>query len=158
MKTYIRFFMILLMFMPVFLLDAQNKGKEPNKQHSEKKALLIEQFNSKKRAYLIQEVGMTKSEADQFFPLYDKMTQQKFEINRKVRHSARALSQSKDAVSDQAYLQMVEEFNTLPVKEAEIENMYIEQFKKILSPQKLLKYKISEMRFGRDILKGHINK
>lgn len=139
-------FLMILAFLPPLLLSVG--GQEKKKED-------IERFKAAKRTFLIKEIGLSEKEAADFFPLYEKMQDEKFQLNRSVRRQFKAIVRSQEKVSDEEYLRIVEEMGELPVKEAEIEKKFAGQFQKILSPEKLFKYKLAEIRFTRELLKDH---
>lgn len=125
-----------------------------NAQHNKKKAD-IERFKAEKKAFLIKETEMTEQEAAEFFPIYDKMQDEKFQLNRSVRKQIKAAARSEKEVSDEEYIRIVEAVDDLPAREAEIGKRYTEQFRRILSPEKMFRYKMAEIKFTHELLKGH---
>lgn len=113
----------------------------------------IESFKKKKADFIISEAGLTPSEASVFIPMMDELLQKKFELNRKVRKEARLLKNNQKASSDdyERYLSLVLESG---IKEAELNKEYYQKFRKVLSPEKIYKYKEAETLF----LKETINK
>lgn len=120
-----------------------------------KKKADIERFKAEKKAFLMKQTGMTEQEAAEFFPVYDKMQEEKFQLNGAVRKQIKMADRSEEKVSDEEYFRIVEAIDSLPAREAEIGRRYTEQFRKILSPEKMFRYKVAEIKFTHELLKGH---
>lgn len=132
-----------------FDLSAQS-GKEH--KHFDREA-----FEAKRNAFITAEVGLTPEEAAQFIPLSNELRQKKFEVGRGCRKLSREMHK-KENPTNAEYTQVVDECLEVNLKEAQLEKEYYEQFKKILSPEKLYKYRIAEYKFARSFMKGFSGK
>lgn len=112
----------------------------------------IESFITKRNEFMIKEIGLTKSEADAFIPLYNELKRNLFEIGHNCRKYERDL-RKKQNLTDAEYLRVVDCNMEVKQKEVALEQEYLEKFKKILSPKKLYKYQRAEYRFARDFIK-----
>ncbi len=61
---------------------------------------------------------------------------------------------SKNSPTEADYLQAIDECIGVGMKEAELEKEYYERFKKILSAEKLYKYRNAEYKFAREFMKS----
>lgn len=111
-----------------------------------------EVFQAKRNAYITAEVGLTPEEAAVFIPLLDEMKQKMFELGHECRKFTREV-RSKRKITDEEYLKNIDECLEVKVKEALLEKEYYEKFKKILSPEKLYKYRRAEYKFAREFMK-----
>jgi hypothetical protein len=110
-------------------------------------------FLSKRKAFITSELGLTPREVEQFIPLMEELQQKKFEAGQKCRKFSKELKQ-KSNPTDGDYLNTIDECLAAGLKEAELEKEYCEKFKKILSPEKLYKYKDVEFRFAREFVRS----
>lgn len=140
---------LLLIFISSTLFGATSC---PNQQRGNQKSRMAE-FFEQKRAYLIKEVGMTKAESDQFFPLYDTLQKEKFRLHREVRDKVKKIKSAGDQVSDDSYLEAAQAMNDLRLKEAQLENDYYRKFSRMFSPQKLYKLQMAESNFNKEVLR-----
>ncbi len=139
------FTLICLLFVSVSFIYAQgDKGRPP---------FDIEKFNAQKMAYLVQEVGITPEESAQLFPLYNEMQAKRFKMMKETHDKSKVLRKNSNAKDDE-YLKMVDEILNRQIDEANLEKAYYQKFKRILSPQKVLKLKQADMRFAREILRN----
>lgn len=106
-----------------------------------------------KHKMLIEEVGLTPTQQEQFMPLYEAMEKEIYTTNRDARAIA-ATVQKKKAPTDSEYAQAAEALSTAKVREGEIEAKYFEKFSKILSKRQLFLLKQAENNFTRNMLRG----
>lgn len=117
-----------------------------------KKRFDIENFKAQKMAYLIREVGITPEESAELFPLYNEMTVKRFKLKMEAKRTAKSVFQSVSA-SDADCLKAIDEVLNSEIEIANLEKTYYQKFKKILSPQKLLKLKRADMQFAQEVIK-----
>jgi len=110
-------------------------------------------FLKKRSAFITAELGLTPEEAMEFIPLCEELQQKKYEASRKCRKLTKDMV-SKQNPTDAECLQAMDECLNAGVKEAELEKEYYEKFKKILSPQKLYKYKGADYKFMHEFMRG----
>lgn len=150
MKRYIIIFLTTFLLAPLFQLTAQNDDSN-KKQKENKRKDHFEWFVAERQKFLSKETGMTEKEEKAFFPLYNEMQEKKFRINMEVRKEIRQLKEKKE-MTDSDYTHIVDALDEIPVKEAQLTKAYSAKFKKILSPEKLFKFKMAEARFTREVL------
>jgi hypothetical protein len=112
-----------------------------------------ESFLIKRKVFITSELALTPREAEQFIPLLEEMQQRKFEVGQRCRKLSKEMRQ-KENPTDTDYLKVIDECLGVGMKEAELETEYYEKFKKILSPEKLYKYKEVEYRFAREFVRN----
>lgn len=116
-----------------------------------------EAFQAKRNAFITAEVGLTPEEAAAFIPLCDELQRKMFEVG----HTCRKLSKEirhKESPTESDYSKVNDECIDVKLKEATLEKEYYEKFKKILSAEKLYKYRRAEYKFARSFMKGSDNK
>lgn len=84
--------------------------------------------------------------------------QKKFEVGRECRKLSKEI-RHKENPTDADYNKVIDECLDVEIKEAQLEKEYFERFKKILSPEKVYKYRNAEYKFVRNFMKsGRDNK
>ena len=142
------FYITFVAFLVQFSSEALAQGqKEKTNSGFDREA-----FEAKRNAYITAEVGLTPEEAEVFIPLCTEMRQKLFEVGRSGRKLSRQMHKKKQP-TDADYLQVIDAELEIKFKEAQIERDYYEQFKKVISPEKLYKYRIAEMTFLRNFMK-----
>lgn len=126
-----------------FAQDGKQKGK-----HFDKEAFL-----AKRNAYITAEVGLTPEEAEQFIPLCNELRQKMFEVGRECRKFSKQV-RKQEKVTEADYTKLIDDCLEVRIKEAQLEKEYYEKFKKILSSEKLYKYREAEIKFARNFMKS----
>lgn len=145
MKKSIFITLIAFLFCSSLSLSAQE-------QKEEKRKFDKEAYQAKRNAYITAEIGLTADEAGDFIPLDNEFRQKMFEIGRECRRLWRE-NRSKEKISDDNYLKLIDCQIDSKLKEAQIEKEYFEKFKKILSPEKLYKYQQADAKFMKEFMK-----
>ncbi len=109
-------------------------------------------FEAKRNAYIMAEIGLTPEEAAEFIPLCDEYRDKKMEIGKEDRRYERRLGKNP---TDEEYKRVLNSKVDVRIKEAELEKEYNDKFLKVISAEKLYKYKKAEIRFARDFMKGN---
>jgi Spy/CpxP family protein refolding chaperone len=138
MKKSIAFILIIL---ATLTANAQDRSKWVNEMLEAKHQMLIE------------EVGLTPTQQEQFMPLYEAMEKEIYTTNRDARTLAASVEKKK-APTDSEYKQAAEALSRVKVREGEIEAKYFEKFSKILSKRQLFLLKQTENKFTRTMLRG----
>lgn len=145
-STHKIFFIIFVAFSVVFSFKA---NAQEGKQH---RTFDREAFQAKRNAYITVEVGLTPEEAALFIPLSDEMQQRMFEAGRECRKLSKEMKHKKN-LTDADYEKTLDECVGVRLKEAQLEKEYYEKFKKILSSEKLYKYRRADYKFARDFMR-----
>lgn len=138
MKKSIAFILIIL---ATITAGAQDRSKWANEMLEAKHKMLIE------------EVGLTPNQQEQFMPLYEAMEREIYNTNRDARALAASVEKKK-APTDSEYAQAAEALSRAKMREGEIEAKYFEKFSKILSKRQLFLLKQAENKFTRTMLRG----
>lgn len=141
------FFITFVTFSMMLSIGAYAQGEKQH-SHFDKEAFL-----AKRNAYITAEVGLTPEEAEKFIPLCNELQQLLFEAGSECRKLSREIKRNKN-VTDADYTKTMDECVEVHLKEAQLEKQYYEKFKKILSPEKLYKYRRAEYKFARDFMRG----
>jgi hypothetical protein len=103
-------------------------------------------YEKRKMEYIKKEAGLTKEEADKYFPLNSELTQKKFELYKQHRDKIQRIKENNN-ISDQEYRKLLEDDLEIKVKEAALDKLYAPQFEKILGPEKLFRAQQAERKF-----------
>jgi len=145
------FFITFVAISLLFSYDAsaqQNDQENRRERHFDREA-----FEARWVAFITAEVNLTPEEASQFIPLCSELRRKKFELGRDCRKLSREIHK-KEAPTKDDYLQAIDECLETGIKEAELDKEYYDQFKKILSPDKLYRYREAEFKFARQFMRG----
>lgn len=128
-----------------FPLSAQDQDQPPRGKFD------IEGFKKKKADFIIENVGLTDSEAKAFIPLTNELMDKRFELNRAIRKESREL-RNKSNKTNADYERLLDASSTAKIKEAQLEQEYLQKFKKVLSAEKIYKYKQAEAQYMKDMV------
>ena len=138
-KIFISIFAALSMLFTISV-SAQDKKQQ---SHFDK-----ETFQAKKNAFITAELKLTPDEAAAFIPLTEEFERKKFENSRECKKLYKSV-RHKEKVSDEDYNMVIQVCLDVKLKEAQLEKEYYGKFSKILSPEKLYKYRSAEFKFAR---------
>lgn len=136
-----------------FLCSTGSYAQEKKQENRNEKHFDREAFQAKRNAFITAEVGLTPEEAAKFIPLCDEYRQKRFEVGHDCRRLTREMYK-KTSPTEADYIQVIDECLQVGIREAQLEKQYYEQFKKILSPEKLYKYRNAENKFARHFIRG----
>ena len=103
-------------------------------------------YEKRKKEFVQREAGLSKAEADRYFPLTNELTKKKFELHRKHREKVQRIKDNSN-ISNEEYRKMLEEDVELKMREAALEKEFAPRFEKVLSPEKLYKAQQAERQF-----------
>ena len=117
-------------------LQAQNQNRRMN----------IEEFEKRKVEYVTKEAGLTKSEADKYFPLNNELTKKKFELRKNHRDKVQKIKDSSN-ISEAEYSKLLADDVEVKLQEAALDKEFAKKFDKVLTPEKLYKAQQAERNF-----------
>ena len=123
-------------------------------QKQQRKHFDREAFIARRNAYITAEAGLTADEAAAFIPLENELQRRKYEIGRACRRLAR-LARTQQSLTDRERRELSDCLTETRMEEARLEKEYFERFKKILSVEKLSKYREAEAEFLRKFLQDN---
>ena len=141
-----RFVAVLLSLLIAFPLLGQQNKKQEEKSFREK-------VEATKVAYFTEKLNLTPQEAQVFWPVYNKWWSERQEAYKKVHESVDAIVklEEKGGYSDPQMKKLINQYAQNLALEAEIFDMYVDEFYKILPTEKVAKIFVAEKGF-RDIL------
>lgn len=141
------FFSIFVAFSVLYSVEVLAQDRKNDRKHFDKEA-----FEARRNAFITAEVGLTPEEAAEFIPLCDELRKRKFEAGRESRKLSKGL-RKKENPTVAEYEEAVEKSLEAEVEEARLEKEYYTKFKRILSAEKIYKYRDAEMKFYRQYMK-----
>ncbi len=129
-------YLICLILLPMQVVNLTAQEKKMN----------MADYEKRKREFIQQEAGLSKAEADQYFPLNSELTKKKFELHRIHREKVQRIKENSN-ISDEEYRKMLEDDLELKMKEAALEKEYASKFEKVLNPEKLYRAQQAEKNF-----------
>ena len=100
---------------------------------------------------IIEEVGLTMTQQEQFMPLYEAMEKEIYQTNVEARTLV-AQVERKANPSDNDYAQAAAALSAAKVHEGEVEAKYFKEFSKLLTKKQLFQLKQAELKFTRSVL------
>ena len=133
---------ILYMLFAILMLMQAQERKNPR--------LNKEEFRAKQEAFLAEKAGLTQEEAKAVFPLYFELQDKKAQINDKVWRES--MKGEKENMSDEAYEKLLKDMANAKIESDKLELEYLDKYKKVIPPKKILKLQRAEIIFHRQML------
>ena len=125
-----------------------------NAQDRPKRTFDVEALKKEKAEFLKKELNLTDAEAKAFLPIESELTEKKFEIYREARAKTRDLRRKKDK-TDADFQKITQSNLEAERKELELQEEYYKKFSKVLSAEKVAKYRAADIKFKEAALKRH---
>ncbi len=103
-------------------------------------------YEKRKKEFVEKEAGLSKAEADKYFPLTNELTKKKFELHRIHREKVQRIKDNSN-ISEAEYRKLLDDDVELKMKEAALDKQYAPRFEKVLSPEKLYRAQQAERQF-----------
>lgn len=117
----------------------------------------LEAIKKEKAEFLKKEMNLTEAEAKVFLPLESEFMSKKFELNRDARKETRELRR-KEKKTDADYKRITQLNLESDQRATQLQTEYYNKFGKILSAEKVEKYRIADKAFNENLLKEHKEK
>lgn len=134
---------LLTLFISVGMF-AQQDGNKPDRKK------LFEEFKAKRVAYITEKVGLTVSESEAFWPIYNELQEKKIDLKKKMWEEWRKMKESKKELTEVDYEKIINANVEIQLQEAQLEKEYLAKFKKILSAEKIYKLQKADKEFIKD--------
>ena len=144
MKKYV--FLTFIVIVIVGIVDMPVSGQANTRQTFNRN-----DFLGRRNAFIIAEIGLTTEETSKFIPLENEFKMKLFETGRDCRRLTQEI-QNKRNITDAEYVRMIDCYLENRLKEAQLEQEYVEKFKKILSPEKIFKYQQADTKFSQEFI------
>lgn len=139
------FFIATLMCTQLFAQPGNQRGENTKQDRHEK----IEQL---KITFITRELNLTSSEAQQFWPVYNEMSDQLKVENKKQRTIAKSLRTNYDSYSDSEFKAELNKLYASETNEVSLKREYNSKIAAIISYKKSAKLLSLEQRFKRELL------
>lgn len=137
---------LFLVLISVFIYSPLSAQEDSHRRNFD-----VEAFKRKKAEFIIEKVGLTEAEAKAFIPLANELMDKRFELNRTVRKDSRELHK-KSSKTNADYERLLDAGSAVKIREAQLEQEYLQKFKKVLSPEKIYKYKQAEAEYMKEMV------
>lgn len=113
---------------------------------AQEKKMNMADYEKRKKEFVEKEAGLSKAEADKYFPLTNELTKKKFELHRIHREKVQRIKDNSN-ISDAEYRKLLDDDVELKMNEAALEKEYAPRFEKVLTPEKLYRAQQAERQF-----------
>lgn len=117
-----------------------------------------EKFRAEKVSFLTDKLDLTPEEAQNFWPVYNKMEKERNNAQMARREIEQRVRDAAETMSDKEIIKLTREFAQKIDEEGTLATKYNEQFLKILPPQKVLKMYKAEGEFRMYIFRKYSGK
>jgi len=114
-----------------------------------------EKIKALKIAYLTEQLNLTSSEAEKFWPIYNKNDETQYELRHKVRSEIKKNFKGKDlvnSISEEEAERIIKLKLDTDKKVYECQSAFINKIKNIISYKKIIRLQVAEMEFGRKLM------
>lgn len=113
----------------------------------------IQKLKALKTSFITTELDLSSSEAEKFWPIYNQYEKENFELKtKKLGKLLRELNQPNIELSEDLAQKKLKEIHDLEDQIRALDKKLFEDLKPIISYQKILKLKIAETRFQRNLI------
>ena len=129
-------------------------------QNNERRRENFEKFKAERKEFISKAMDLTDGESKSFWPLCDELQVKKFELNKTLRAEINKMRQArrdKKKISEADYKKIIELSASVKVKEAQLEEEYVNKFLKVLSAEKVFLYQRAEQQFAAETLRNRAN-
>ncbi len=112
-----------------------------------------EKIEAMKVAFLTNKLDLTTEEAQKFWPVYNKFSDEMEKNKRAFRIRAMEEASNVESMTDAEAEKALNEMLAFRAAEVEVLKKYTAEFKKVLPPQKVVKLFVAEQEFKRELLK-----
>lgn len=113
---------------------------------AQEKKMNMADYEKRKKEFVVKEAGLSKAEADKYFPLTNELTKKKFELHRKHREKVQRIKDN-SKISEAEYRKLLDDDVELKMQEAALDKQYAPRFEKVLTPEKLYRAQQAERQF-----------
>ena len=114
-----------------------------------------------KISYLTEQLNLTPSEAEKFWPIYNIYNKKQRSLRSKIRSEIKKATIKNgvlNAVSEEDAIRLVSLKLSIEKKIYEAHEKFIDKLKNIISYKKIIQLEIAEMEFGRKLMKRYRSK
>ncbi|MCM1163963.1 MAG: Spy/CpxP family protein refolding chaperone [Muribaculaceae bacterium] len=142
---------IFLLIVTIFLSLGVMAQKEPRPDKGE----WMKEMQQYKNEFVAKKLELTEEQKTRFIPLYTKMDKEIRTLVEQTYKMSREVKKKGAAATDLEKEKAAEAQFECKMKEGQIEMKYFKEFKKILTPDQLMKFKDVERKFAKQLLNKH---
>lgn len=113
---------------------------------AQNKKMNMADYEKRKMEFVQKEAGLTKAEADKYFPLNNELNQKKFDLHKRHRDKVQRIKDNSN-ISNEEYRRLLENDVDIKLKEAALDKEYAPKFERVLTPEKLYRAQEAERSF-----------
>ncbi|MCL7754212.1 sensor of ECF-type sigma factor [Polaribacter sp. Z022] len=120
-----------------------------------------EKIKALKIAYLTEQLNLTSTEAEKFWPIYNAYSEKQHKLRNIIRTEIKnTVKENGDinSVSEKTAERIIKLKLATDKKIYEAQNKFIDDIKKIISYQKIMQLQVAELNFGRKLMKKYRHK
>ena len=121
--------------------------------YSQPSSSVRQRLQEEKKAFFTEHIGLTKSEASAFWPVYDDYQNRKNRIVAEKKTLTRYYLENKSNMKDQEITETLEKYLALEKQESELFVTFNIKFRSILPDEKVLRIYVAEVQFKDYLLK-----
>ena len=159
MKTK-NIFTILLLLLSISFYAQGKKMLERKEQILERKEQLKEKIYALKVAFITNELSLTSSEAEKFWPMYNSFEDRQFDLKRQksISYIKKMDDETLNKMSDKEALTVLTQMEASEDEVFQLRKKLITSLKSFLSPVKIIKLKKAEDEFNKKLLQQYREK
>lgn len=108
---------------------------------------MLEKIKTKKIAFITEKVELTSQEAEKFWPVYNKLEKDRYDLMEKKRTVLESLDSKTSPKSEADYKKLANEFTAVHVREGKLLEEYNVKLLSILPAEKVVKLYSAEGKF-----------
>jgi Skp family chaperone for outer membrane proteins len=136
--------LVILLFLLTTIVQAQD-GKH-------------EKIKAWKTAYITEKLSLTSSEAEKFWPIYNKFDEKFHELRKKERTEIfKKLRDGLENLTDAEANELIDKNLSIESSELELRKQMTAELRKVISPKKIISLKKAEDDFKRELLDRYRN-
>ena len=153
MKKTIRIVLSVIFIMTFASISsfAQNNQERDNNARGRQASAWMDRMRSDKIAFLSNEIGLTPSEAEKFWPIYNQAEKEKESSMGEVMKAYMELEKAVEAgKSDKELTSLLDKYMKAQKASSEVDAKYVEKYKKVIPGEKVAKLFVAEEKFRRN--------
>lgn len=145
---------ILIILAVLAALASSAQPPQQTEQSEASRERYISEIRQYKHDYMVKELGLTREQQRDFFPVYDEMEDRLMKLNSEIRELEKKTINDEDASGTELEAAAQAVFSQR-LKEGEIEMAYFEKISEILTNRQILRLKNTERKFTQRLMKHH---
>jgi hypothetical protein len=137
----------LLLLISVISIVAGSGYSQDKSKSDKSNAEFWESIKTKRIAVFTENIGLSPTEAQQFWPVYNAFDKERTDLIRKRRDLEQKLEESKTRLTDVEYRKIANDFVATHMEEARLMETYNTKYLKIIPPEKVCKLYRAERKF-----------